>query len=63
MLKDKLTSAMELTLPEGSKGFVVYGDASRVGLRCVLMKHGKVVVYSSRKLKVNKRNYPTDDIE
>ena len=33
-LKDHLTSAHILTLPEGSDGFVVYCDASRVGLVC-----------------------------
>ena len=31
ILKDGLTSAPVLTLPEGTKGFVVYCDASRVG--------------------------------
>ena len=30
-LKDNLTSAPVLTLPEGNEGFVVYCDASRVG--------------------------------
>ena len=28
ILKDRLTSALVLTLPEGTKGFVVYCDAS-----------------------------------
>ena len=46
-----------LTLPEGSKGFVVYYDAPRVGLGCVLMHHGKVIAYASRQLKLHKRNY------
>ena len=32
LLKDRLTSAPVLTLLEGTKGFVVYCDASRVGL-------------------------------
>ncbi|WMV38450.1 hypothetical protein MTR67_031835 [Solanum verrucosum] len=31
-LKDSLTSASVLTLPEESNGFVVYCDASRIGL-------------------------------
>ena len=38
MLKDRLTSAQVLTLSEGTKGFVVYCDASHVGLGCVLMQ-------------------------
>ena len=39
ILKDRLTFASVLTLSEGTKGFVVYCDASRVGLGCVLMQH------------------------
>ncbi|WMV24839.1 hypothetical protein MTR67_018224 [Solanum verrucosum] len=37
-LKDRLTFTPVLTLPEGTDGFVVYCDASRVGLECVLMQ-------------------------
>lgn len=62
-LKDRLTSAPVLTLPEGTEGFVVYCDASRVGLGCVLMQHGKVVAYASRQLKNHEKNYPTHDLE
>ena len=36
-LKDRLTSAPVLALPEGSEGYAVYCDASGVGLGCVLM--------------------------
>ena len=36
-LKGRLTSAPVLALPNGRHGFVVYSDASRQGLRCVLM--------------------------
>ena len=63
MLKDRLTKAPVLTLPEGSDGFVVYCDASRVGLGCVLMQNGKVIAYASRQLKVHEKNYPTHDLE
>ena len=27
------------------------------------MQHGKVIVYSSRKLKVHEKNYPTHELE
>ncbi|WMV19016.1 hypothetical protein MTR67_012401 [Solanum verrucosum] len=37
--KDRLTSASVLPLLEGTHGFVVYCDASRVGLGCVLMQN------------------------
>ena len=36
-LKTRLTTAPVSTLPEGSDGYVLYCDASRVGLGCVLM--------------------------
>ena len=63
MLKDILTSAVVLTLPEGTKGFLLYCDASHVGLGCARMQHGKVITYSSRKLKVHERNSLTNDLE
>ncbi|WMV50577.1 hypothetical protein MTR67_043962 [Solanum verrucosum] len=48
VLKDRITSAPVLTLPEGTNGFVVYCAASRIGLSCVLMQNGKVIAYASR---------------
>ncbi|WMV50989.1 hypothetical protein MTR67_044374 [Solanum verrucosum] len=62
-LKDRLTSASVLTLPEGTNGFVVYCDASRIGLGCVLIQNGKVIAYASRQLKINEKNYPTHHLE
>ncbi|XP_075095211.1 uncharacterized protein LOC142173505 [Nicotiana tabacum] len=62
-LKKRLISAPILTLPEGTEGFVVYCDASGVGLRCVLMQYGKVIAYASRQLKAHEKNYPTHDLE
>ncbi|WMV29624.1 hypothetical protein MTR67_023009, partial [Solanum verrucosum] len=62
-LKDKLTSAPVLTLSYGTDGFVVYCDASRVGLGCVLMQHSKVIPYASRQLKVHEMNYPPHDLK
>ncbi|WMV41162.1 hypothetical protein MTR67_034547 [Solanum verrucosum] len=49
--KDRLTSAPVLTLSDGTYGFVVYCDASRIGLGYVFMQNGKVIAYASRKLK------------
>lgn len=51
-LKDKLTSTLVLTLPEGTEGFLVYYNTSRVGLGYVLIQHSKVVAYSFKQLKV-----------
>ena len=50
-LKKRLVSAPILTIPSGNGGFTIYSDASKKGLRCVLMKHEKVVAYASRQLK------------
>ena len=47
-LKNRLVTAPILTIPSGSGGFVVYSDASRQGLGCVLMQPGKVVAYAPR---------------
>ena len=58
-----LTEAPVLALPSGGNGFVVYTDASKNGLECVLMQNGKVIAYASRKLKPHKWNYPTHDLE
>ncbi|GJW23201.1 putative reverse transcriptase domain-containing protein [Tanacetum coccineum] len=41
-LKDNLCDTPILSLPDGSKEFVVYCDASNQGLGCVLMQRGKV---------------------
>src|SRR5262244_3217049 len=62
-LKTRLTSALVLSLPDGSGGFVVYTDASKLGLGCVLMQNGKVIAYASRQLKDHELNYPTHDLE
>ncbi|GKF36211.1 putative reverse transcriptase domain-containing protein, partial [Tanacetum coccineum] len=56
-------SAPILALPEGSKDFVVYCDASHKGLGSVLMQREKVIVYTSRQLKVHEKNYTTHDLE
>nr|GEW04966.1 hypothetical protein [Tanacetum cinerariifolium] len=62
-LKDKLCNAPILALPDGPEDFVVYHDASGLGLGCVLMQRSKVIVYSSRKLKIHEKNYTTHDLE
>ena len=46
-LKKRLTTAPILTLPSSSGGFVIYIDASNVGLGCVLIQDGKVIAYGS----------------
>ncbi|KAL0554222.1 hypothetical protein IC582_008139 [Cucumis melo] len=62
-LKQKLVSAPVLTVPDGSRSFVIDSDASKKGLGCVLMQQGKVVPYASRQLKSHEQNYRTHDLE
>ena len=62
-LKGRLTSAPVLALPNGRDGFVVYIDASRQGLGCVLMQNDRVIAYASKQLKKHEENYPTHDLE
>ncbi|GJT04093.1 putative reverse transcriptase domain-containing protein [Tanacetum coccineum] len=62
-LKDKLCNAPVLALPDGPENFVVYCDASGLGLGCVLMQRSKVITYTSRQLKILEKNYTTHDLE
>ena len=62
-LKQRLISAPILTIPSGIEGFVIYCDASKKGLGCVLMQNRKVIAYVSRQLKDYKRNYHTHNLE
>ena len=47
-LRQRLTTAPVLALPSGKDGYVVYSDASKQGLGCVLMQNGRVIAYASR---------------
>ncbi|TYK29096.1 DNA/RNA polymerases superfamily protein [Cucumis melo var. makuwa] len=50
-LKKRLVTAPILALPVTGKDYVIYCDASRLGLGCVLMQDGNVIAYASRQLK------------
>ncbi|CAA0807050.1 Uncharacterized mitochondrial protein AtMg00860, partial [Striga hermonthica] len=62
-LKRRLTSAPVLTIPDPSRSFTIFSEASKQGLGCVLMQDGQVVDYASRQLKPHEQNYPTHDLE
>ncbi|KAK1661253.1 hypothetical protein QYE76_049412 [Lolium multiflorum] len=47
-LKSRLTTAPILIMPDITKPFDVYCDASKIGLGCVLMQEGKVISYLSQ---------------
>jgi hypothetical protein len=59
VIKKKLTTAPVLTLSDIHQSFVIFCDASRQGLGCVLMQNEKVIAYASRFLKSHEQNYPT----
>ncbi|KAL4279969.1 hypothetical protein GQ457_03G015220 [Hibiscus cannabinus] len=62
-LKQALTHAPVLVQPESGKEFIVYNDASHIGLGCVLMQVDNVVAYASRQIKPHELNRPTHDLE
>jgi len=53
----------DISFATSQGGFVIYCDASRVGLGCVLMQNGKVIAYASRQLRKHEVNYPTHDLK
>lgn len=62
-LKQRLTFSPVLVLPNPNGFFEVYCDASKQGLRCLLMQDKKVVAYVSLQLKPHEENYPTHELE
>ena len=62
-LKRRLTTAPIMIAPEQGQRYMVYCDASRDRLGCVLMQSRRVVAYGSRQLKNHEKNYPTHDLE
>ena len=62
-LKKRLTSTPILIILKRGQRYIVYHDASKVRLGCVLMQSGRVVAYGSRQLKNHEQNYATHDME
>ncbi|KZV51814.1 hypothetical protein F511_29713 [Dorcoceras hygrometricum] len=62
-LKQALIEAPVLTMPSDQGRFVIYTDASKLGLGAVLMQDRRVISYASRQLKNHEKNYPTHDLE
>jgi hypothetical protein len=63
ILKDKLTHAPLLQLPDFNKTFELECDAGGIGLGGVLLQKGKPVAYFSEKLSGASLNYSTYDKE
>ena len=62
-LKKILVEALVLTQSTPGGEYALYSDASKIGLGCVLVQDGKVVVYASRQMKPHEQNYSTHDLE
>ena len=63
LLKQQLTNAHLLSLPNFNKTFEIECDASGIGIGAVLMQEGKPIAYFSEKLSGAVLNYPTYDKE
>jgi hypothetical protein len=62
-LKQLLTSAPILRIPDPNEDFIVCRDACNEGLGGVLSQNGFMICYESRKLNEHERNYATHDLE
>ena len=62
-MKNRLITALVLTLPTIGAGYVIFSDALRQGVGCVLMQNDKMINYDSGHLKKHKTNYSIHDLE
>jgi hypothetical protein len=62
-LKKLLTTSPVLAQLDTTMSFDVCCDASVTGVEGVLMQEGRVISYSSRKLRRHEEHYPTHDLE
>ena len=62
-LRRRFTSTLILIVPKRGQRYIVYCDASKEGVECVLMQSGRVVDYGSQQLKNYEQIYPTHDME
>jgi hypothetical protein len=62
-IKELLTKASILKVPDMDEDFLVCTDASKEGLGGVLMQDGRVITYISRKSRRHEENYATHYLE
>lgn len=58
-----MITAPVLSLTIDNEKSVVYSDASKKGLDCVLGQEGNFIAYASKQLKKYEQRYPMHDLE
>ena len=62
-IKQLSMTTLVLKVPDMDQDFLVCTDASKEVLGGVLMQEGRVIAYSSRKLRLHEENYAIHDLE
>ena len=63
LIKEFLTTAPILVLPDCAQQFELHTDASKVGVEAVLSQNNRPIAYLSEKLSSSKIRYSTYDVE
>ena len=62
-LKNRLISTIVFTFLTTRARYVIFSDALRQGLGCILMQDDRMIAYTSHQLKKHETNYTIHDLE